>query len=72
MNNWIKVSDQLPPENKRVLVWYKTHVPGGVEYVARFGEISCGHWRPEGGNGNFDSHVSHWMPVPEGPKGEKL
>ena len=30
----------------------------------RIGHVSLGHWRPSGGNGNFDDAVFGWMPMP--------
>lgn len=30
----------------------------------RIGHVSLGHWRPRGGNGNFDADVLGWMPLP--------
>jgi uncharacterized protein DUF551 len=65
---WIPVSERLPNENERVLIQFKEFIPKrGEFYVVRFGEISLGHWRPEGGNGNFDSYVRAWMPLPRVP-----
>jgi len=66
---WISVKKRLPPEHERVLIWWHDNDPSGPKYYARFGEINCGHWRPDGGNGNFDDRVSHWQPVPEAPNG---
>lgn len=39
--------------------------PDGIDGTAiRVGHVSCGHWRPGGGNGNFDDDVLGWMPLP--------
>lgn len=32
------------------------------------GHVSNGHWRPNGGNGNFDSRYKAWCELPEPPK----
>ena len=69
MRKWISVKDSLPEEHERVLIWWKENNPAdGPEYYALFGKISSGHWRPEGGYGNFDDRVSHWMREPAPPK----
>ena len=56
---WINVNDRLPEENTPVLVWNKDAVDIGF--------IRDGQWR------DFSEvfrHVSHWMPLPNGPKEE--
>lgn len=42
--------------------------PVGKAY--RIGHVSLGHWRPNGGNGNFDDDVLAWMPLPSAPEGK--
>lgn len=39
----------------------------------KIGHVSVGHWRPSGGNGNFDDDVEGWMPLPSlpGPQMDK-
>lgn len=64
MSEWIPCAERRPAENVYVLVWYHASYPG---WRVSIGEISCGHWRPEGGNGNFDADITHWMPLPEPP-----
>jgi hypothetical protein len=64
-SKWRCAKTDRPPENQPVLIWYRASHPGWRVYV---GEVSCGHWRPEGGNGNFDGDITHWMPFPEAPK----
>jgi len=69
---WVACAERLPPENERVLIWYRGHRAGSGRhdsFYSLFGEISCGHWRPEGGNGNFDDRVSYWSALPKPPGG---
>jgi hypothetical protein len=67
----ISVKDALPPPNTYVLAYFVYERPDNFLCRNRwvFAEISCGHWRPEGGNGNFDEHVTHWVPMLEVPEG---
>jgi hypothetical protein len=71
---WISVKDRLPEESEAmnqnyVLAYFDWGRPARiVPLKIQFAEISCGHWRPMGGNGNFDKEVTHWMPLPEAPK----
>lgn len=62
MSGWIKVSYQLPPDNKKVIVW-----------VDRFGYypdyIDCAHRQ----DGKWNQHegiyqsITHWHPMPDKP-----
>lgn len=37
---------------------------GDKDHGIRIGHVSCGHWRPNGANGDFDDDVLGWMPLP--------
>lgn len=65
-DGWISVKERLPEPKQRVMIWFFDNPIDG--YEIRFGEISCGHFRPEGGNGNFDDRITHWRPLPDPPK----
>ena len=45
---------------------------GDDDHGIRIGHVSCGHWRPSGGNGNFDADVLGWMPLPSYPLPQPL
>ena len=58
-NRWISVEDRLPDEDDKCLVWNGHHI-----FVAIY--WGDGVWK-------FDSYaceITHWMPLPEPPKGE--
>lgn len=58
----------LPGEHhsQSVLLLMKRH--GWIdEERIKIGHVSVGHWRPSGGNGNFDDDVEGWMPLPSVP-----
>ena len=63
VNEWISVKDRLPEEWNRVLV-YIPHID-----VMTFAKLRGGSWYATWDSMKLD-HVSHWMPLPEPPKGE--
>ena len=72
--DWIKVEDQLPPIEKRVLVYQKGGVFGGnevdityrtCEYYSDDKEINNAIAWDGQGIGNY---IHHWMPLPSPPK----
>lgn len=67
MSRWISVKESLPDEGVWVLAWFEWN-HGTQLHRLQIAEISAKHWRPEGGNGNFDSYVTHWMPLPAAPQ----
>ena len=60
-NEWISVEDRLPEEDTRVLVHLNTK-PMVYDTDRRLN----GKWV------RWNSNVTHWMPIPELPKGEKI
>ena len=68
-HKWTPCTEALPVERNLVLIWYRCAVS---EWRVSMGEHVSGHWRPEGGNGNFDDYVTHWMPLPEPPTDTNL
>ncbi len=61
VQEWISVDDRLPEEKQRVLVRCKT-------IGTTVGWRLWGTWMTDLGDGG--SEVTHWMPMPQPPKGE--
>ena len=64
VQEWISVKDGLPESGKE-----------SVLIGLRWGEVDIGwcedgRWRSEFVNEYEDGEVTHWMPLPEPPKGE--
>ena len=64
VQEWISVDDRLPENEKE-----------GVLIALRWGEVDIGwcedgRWGSEFVNEYEDGEVTHWMPLPEPPKGE--
>ena len=64
VQEWISVDDRLPENGKE-----------GVLIALRWGEVDIGwcedgRWRSEFVNEYEDGEVTHWMPLPQPPKGE--
>ena len=62
VQKWISVKDRLPEEDKRVLVW----VGENDRYfpIIDTDRVHNGRWV------RWDEYISHWMPLPQPPKGE--
>ena len=64
MQEWVSVKDGLPENGKE-----------SVLIALRWGEVDIGwcedgRWRSEFVNEYEDGEVTHWMPLPQPPKGE--
>ena len=64
MQEWVSVKDGLPKNGKE-----------GVLIALRWGEVDIGwcedgRWDSEFVNEYEDGEVTHWMPLPQPPKGE--
>ena len=62
VQSWISVDERLPDENTRVLV-YLTHQAYGHTHMDT-DRIFDGRWV------RWSGSITHWMPLPERPKGE--
>ena len=65
VQEWISVDDRLPESGKE-----------GVLIALRWGEVDIGwcedgRWSSEFINEYEEGEVTHWMPIPQPPKGEK-
>ena len=59
---WIPVTERLPEENVRVLVCFRFTDYSQIEMDTD--RIEKGKWH------RWSKYVTHWMPLPEPPKGE--
>ena len=62
---WISVHDRLPEEGKVVLAFGTRSSTTGMFRGTQKDRPELWHWK-----GNMVKHVSHWMPLPEPPKGK--
>ena len=62
MSGWISVKDRLPDLNLEVLVSIKlpSRYKVSTSYNSTLGGWQCG----------YGEYITHWMPLPEPPKGE--
>lgn len=65
VGKWIPVSERLPEEGEIVLACGKRHATSGMFQGASRNDPKWWHWK-----GNTLKEVTHWMPLPEPPKGE--
>lgn len=63
-DNWIPIRDVLPGFEKDVLVWYEYYNQVGITQLL-YQDKRGWHW-----SGNSDHYITHWMPLPRGPKDE--
>ena len=66
LGGWISVKDRLPDEGVTVIVALKI----GDRIVSDTDRLYCGRWFCYG-RMNREGYVTHWMPFPEPPKGNK-
>lgn len=62
---WIKTTDQLPPDQEHVLIWYlkaERYSNPGV-YIGYYIE-TLDEFRVLGASGDFRDFITHWMPMP--------
>lgn len=62
---WIPVTERLPEYGEIVLAFGKRHATSGQFRGTSPTKPHWWHWK-----GNTYKEVSHWMPLPEAPKGE--
>lgn len=56
---WVSVKERLPEEYSNCIVWNGAY----INVALYWGD---GRWWPAGGY--FVNDITHWMPLPEGPK----
>lgn len=62
MENWIKVSDRLPPEGK-FRMSAEVLTLAGKKMRVKLYDHKLGQW-----DGSPQVTITHWMPLPEPPK----
>lgn len=67
---WIPVSERLPEDMQRVLVWFEYYRYGDYNCMYQtygFGYVCDGKWSPfiNGETGWQDARIIAWMPLPE-------
>ena len=67
VQEWISVKDRLPQENGRYLTANKRWDDKINVFDLWF---NGGFWYVDGEDDVFDFEVTHWMPMPNPPKGE--
>ena len=69
VQEWISVNDKLPNDREWVLVWHTGYAtPKKAKYKDAFAPF-LPVFLIDGDNGN-KGDVTHWMPLPQPPKGE--
>ena len=57
--HWISVENELPPKDKAYLAYWQHLGVTKYRYVKAGAKVSR----------TFSEHITHWMPLPEAPKG---
>lgn len=69
LQRWIPVTERLPPENTRVLLFVPNVAEGGNVRIGVLEPIKL--WFTDGRDRLLYAQVTHWMPLPEAPKEDK-
>lgn len=65
---WIPCSERLPERADEVLIAYREEYDDWSEEYA----VSTATYMPRAGRWDYDHlNITHWMPLPEPPKGEQ-
>lgn len=68
MAEWISVKDRLPEDEKQVLVYDRIHKTCTIGNYKKTEEND--YWVAYQGESSIWYNITHWMPLPEPPKGE--
>lgn len=72
IQKWIPVTERLPDKDGEYLVRWANKSVGDAEYECKYG--SFGHWIDIMWDEDADwfpyVDITHWMPLPEAPKGD--
>lgn len=74
-NKWVPVSERLPEDMQRVLIWFEYYRYGDFNCMYQtygFGYVCDGEWSPfiNGETGWQDKRIIAWQPLPEPYKEE--
>lgn len=72
-DKWISVSERLPEDMQRVLIWFEYYRYGDYNCMYQtygFGYVCDGKWSPfiNGETGWQDARIIAWLPLPEAYK----
>jgi len=73
---WIKVSDQLPEDLKRVIIFHSGLAihnikPIVMEAFCRRNPVGTTWFKPDGSGIDYDLFVECWQDLPKAPQGAK-
>lgn len=63
VQEWIPVSERLPEDGDVVIIWVTSYMELG------WYDADVAAWKSEYVN-DYEGDVTHWMPLPQPPKGE--
>ena len=66
MSEWISVEDRLPEDNDEVLTFSL-----GEVFVTRYWKLTS-QWLASDARATHLAKVTHWMPLPEPPKDQRV
>ena len=71
-HKWIPVTERLPDKAEKCLAVVKSLFGKGNPYIQLmwYGKNGFHYSDPDFGYMNMNRYVTHWMPLPEPPKGE--
>jgi hypothetical protein len=74
IQKWIPVTDRLPDKDGSYLILNKRKYIFDAEYESIYKSFGCWHEFVDGAGNEWIAYkeITHWMPLPEPPKGDWL